>query len=290
MKFECVADGIYLLKIPFNGIWAGVYLVRGEALTLIDSGLDAEGVDGAILPALRKFGAAPSDLDLLLCTHTHGDHIGGHARLKELAPRLRVAATALQREKLADPLACNIAIRRTFPEDSPPPSRHLRGVAVQLCLREGDCADRLCVIPTSGHDDDAVCFFDGRTGTLLTGDSLQQDGTDTQGVGLYMYLDDYRASIRRLMALDAARIVCGHPFRPLGAVAEGKEACKRYLSFCLELTDIYQEEVERFSKEGKTPRACAEALIRARGGKMPEHLFLARYTVREHLKKIQGEV
>ena len=86
VNFEKIAEGLYLLRLPFSGIWAGVYLHVGREVALIDSGPDAQGVDTYILPALRRLGLAPRDITLLLNTHTHGDHVGGHFRLKELCP------------------------------------------------------------------------------------------------------------------------------------------------------------------------------------------------------------
>ena len=59
-RFEEVTDNIWLLKIPFAGIWTGCTLVRrnGRAL-LVDSGADAAGVDNVILPALKEQGLDP---------------------------------------------------------------------------------------------------------------------------------------------------------------------------------------------------------------------------------------
>ena len=83
-RFEKVCPGIFLLKVPFSGLWTGVVLVAGEVNCLIDSAATADDVDAYILPALEKQGLALSDIDWLLNTHSHGDHIGGHARLMEL--------------------------------------------------------------------------------------------------------------------------------------------------------------------------------------------------------------
>lgn len=284
VKFEKMAEGISLLKIPFEGIWVGIYLVEGGERMLIDSGLNAEGIDTYLIPALNERGLKAEDISVLLSTHTHGDHVGGHHRFKELNPNVRVVATKKQSEKLVDPLKYNVLIRQVFPEDSPPPSAHLKGVSVDEILEEGGRIDRLTVLETAGHDSDSVCFYDEKTRTLLTGDSLQQDGTNTQGCGLYMDLAAYRASLRKLMALDIEKIVCGHPFNPLGAIAEGKAQCREYLNFCLELTDLYDDIIKDLRTNGKEPREIATQLIRAREGIVPKHLFLALYTVTQHLK------
>lgn len=89
--FREVQDGIFLLKSPFPPVWSGVTLVRGEELCLIDSGASADVADGVIRPALAELGLGLGDIDWLVSTHCHGDHIGGHARIKELAPQIRTA-------------------------------------------------------------------------------------------------------------------------------------------------------------------------------------------------------
>ncbi len=289
VNFEKIAEGLYLLRLPFSGIWAGVYLHVGREVALIDSGPDAQGVDTYILPALRRLGLAPRDITLLLNTHTHGDHVGGHFRLKELCPHARVACTERGARKLRDPLHYNIAIRQRFPQDSPPPSYGLRGVETDELLSDGQCVDGLRLICTSGHDDDCVCFLHEGSGTLLTGDSVQQNGTDTQGMALYMYLDDYERSLRRLAQLGAEKIVCGHPFNPMGAVAEGSAACREYLESCLALTRRYDAFIRTFFEKSDDMRACAAALIGELGGVLPKHLFLALYTVSEHLKRMKTQ-
>ena len=287
MQFRKITNNLYLLEVPFCGIWTGVCLHIGKKITLIDSGPDSERVDACILPALSALGIGIGDVGLLLNTHTHGDHIGGHFRLKELNPDLQVVSTALGAEKLRDPLRYNIEIRQKFPQDSPAPSYGLKGVETDLILKDGESIDGLMLIETSGHDNDSVCFFETESGTLVTGDSLQQNGTDTQGMALYMYLDDYVNSIRKLQTLDLKKIVCGHPFNPLGAIADGESACREYLKECLALVGKYDDFIRSFYSRRQEIHACARALIRTLHGKEPEHLFLALYTVSEHLKHIQ---
>ena len=55
--------------------------MRGERNFLVDSShLEPEKY---LIPALEEIGMKPGDIDWLLCTHVHGDHIGGHHALHE---------------------------------------------------------------------------------------------------------------------------------------------------------------------------------------------------------------
>ena len=74
-EFEEVLPDTYLLKVPFGPVWTGIILIKGEKNILIDSShLEPESY---LVPALEKLGMKLSDIDWLLNTHVHGDHIGG---------------------------------------------------------------------------------------------------------------------------------------------------------------------------------------------------------------------
>lgn len=281
--FRPVADRINLLEIPFAGIWTGVYLVRHDRNILIDSGLNAEGVDGILVPALNALGLNVTNLDLLLCTHTHGDHIGGHARLRQLGVRT-IGVYEKGCDKLRNPLKYSKLIRAEFPGESAPAPAVLDGVEPDRIFHDGENIDAdLRLIVTPGHDSDCVSFFESSTGTLLTGDSVQGNGTITQGCALYMNLPDYRASLGKLKSLPVKRVVTGHPFLPWerSEIENGKA-----LTDCLELLEKYDTFLN--SETDRDPASLAVKLIRHLNGRVPGKLFLAMYTVREHLRNRNG--
>ncbi len=276
MKFECITENIFLLKTPFGEVWSGVYLVRGTRNILIDSGANAEVVDQVIVPALAETGLSVEDIDLLLCTHTHGDHIGGHRRLKQLG-RMQCGVIESGADKLEDPLKYSRAIRAVFPEYSPAPPPVLRGVKADLIFRGGDLIDSLKIIHTPGHDSDCVCFLDQRSGVLLSGDSLQGNGTAVQGCALYMDLPAYRNSLEKLQREPMVKVVPGHHFLPR-EVSPGQ---------CLELTLLYDKLISEAYRDGMTSDVeLAEYLIREIRGRVPEYLFLPLFTINEHLKYV----
>lgn len=224
---------------------------------------------------------------MLTCTHTHGDHIGGFARMRALGVK-QIAAYIKSVDKIRDPLRYNAEIRRAFPENSPPPSAGLVGTTADAVLADGDLlGGRLELIAAPGHDDDAVCFLDRETGTLICGDSVQLDGTAVQGCGAYMYLADYRRSMARLGAIHAARAILGHPFIPSGDVIEGADAVGRLFDTAIRKTELYRDFVKSRLDAGETDTAAiARQLVDFVGGIQPAHLFLPMYTVREHMKEL----
>ena len=287
MSFDRVSDNVYLLRVPHGGTTTGVILLRGEKNYLIDAAGTAKEVDAYILPALSELSLALSDIECVLCTHTHGDHIGGFYRLRQLGIK-KIAAYTRSVPKILHPMTYNLDIRKAFPENSPPPSSTLVGTTVDLALEDGDVLDgRIELVATPGHDDDTVCIFDRETGALICGDSIQHHGTLVQGCGAYMYLGDYRTSMQKLLRIPAKTVVLGHPFLPHGDVITGEAQIRDFLCDALRTVEAYGAFVQKHYDGGERDLAViATKLVEHIGGVLPTHLFLPLYTVREHVREL----
>jgi len=281
-EFEEVLPDIWLLKVPFSTVWTGVTLLRGEKMFLIDSSADAP--EKYVLPALAKLGVDPASIDWLLDTHCHGDHIGGHAALVARFG-LKTAVIREGAAALADPAAVAVRIRTRFPGNSPAPQSWLKGVTPDRVLVEGESLEgRLFPIHTPGHEADCVCWYDVPTKTIVCGDSLQANGTPTQGIGFYQSLPDYRASLAKLAAFDIENILCGHDYDGLGTCIRGRAAVQQALAACRSYVDLYDAKIREQAAAGELdPVVIANRLIAEVGCGQPQMLFLALYTVTQHL-------
>lgn len=234
-----------------------------------------------------------SDIQYLACTHCHGDHVGGHARIRDLCPSILMVCYTASRDKLADPLKYSRLIRATFPAYSPEAPASLRGVTPDALLDEGGTlAGYLRLVATPGHDTDTVCWLDERSGTLITGDSLQLNGTITQGIALVMDLPGYLTTLKKLKQLPLCRIVAGHDYLPLGSLAEGSDAAAAYIDACASCMDEYAAFLRNAWDLGDhDPASLARRLIAKVGGVMPDFLFLPLYTITQFLESmhVKGE-
>ena len=286
-SFEAILPGTYLLKVPFGPVWTGIALVRGEKNILIDSShLEPETY---LLPALDELGMKIDDIDWLLNTHVHGDHIGGHHALVTRYG-LKTATLASAADALRDPVKVAIRVRTRFPRNSPPPQSYLKGVEPDRLLDEGELLEgRFRVLATPGHDDDCLVWIDTMTGTAFTGDSIQANGTICQGVAFYRDLAAYRQTLAKLSVEPLDNIVCGHDYDGIGGVVTGRGAVADALRFCAERVKVYGVRIAAYVKEGvpveDEPVSLAKRLIHDEGCGMPEKLFLALHTVSEHLKQ-----
>ena len=286
-SFEAILPGTYLLKVPFGPVWTGIVLVRGEKNILIDSShLEPETY---LLPALDELGMKIDDIDWLLNTHVHGDHIGGHHALVTRYG-LKTATLASAADALRDPVKVAVRVRTRFPRNSPPPQSYLKGVEPDRLLDEGELLEgRFRALATPGHDDDCLVWIDTMTGTAFTGDSIQANGTICQGVAFYRDLAAYRQTLAKLSVEPLDNIVCGHDYDGIGGVVTGRGAVADALRFCAERVKVYGVRIAAYVKEGvpveDEPVSLAERLIHDEGCGMPEKLFLALHTVSEHLKQ-----
>lgn len=277
-RFYEVFPNVYLLKVPFGPVWTGVVLLTGEENILIDSAATEVDVETVVIPALQALGV--EKIHYLINTHSHGDHIGGNYRLRQLLD-FKVAAYEGTAPKVQDPVPYAIATRTKFPEYSPAPQCFLKGVKVDVILKDGEIlADRLQVLHTPGHDNDCVCLLDLPTGTLITGDSLQGNGTICQGVGFYKSLPDYLYTLDKLEKTDIQNILCGHDYDGIGYISSQPQ---EVLSYCRSRVDAYGAFIKEHQNE--EPAQIANALIETLGCGMPERLFMALYTVTEHLQE-----
>ena len=149
------------------------FLVAEERLTLIDAGLAGSGP--VIEREIHDLGRSTDELDRIVCTHGHPDHIGGVKELVEAAgaevlihPADLEGVGLTVREALAAPAGASLR-GRLLQAVTPHP-----GTATPLT--DGDILPILGgleVIHTPGHTPGSVCLYARQPRILFTGDVLQ---------------------------------------------------------------------------------------------------------------------
>jgi hydroxyacylglutathione hydrolase len=238
-----VHERIWQIQAPFgpDGL-VMLYVLRGSRLALVDTGVATSPIED-VRPALKDLGLEVGDVEFILNTHGHLDHLGGNFSFKQEAPGAQIHLHADDR-----PFAESHDYHRTFMTEffhqfgrsDQAPAREAfvlkmigeGDAGVDRVLSDGDRIDlgsglELSVIHTPGHTPGSVCFFWESERLLLSGDALQARGSRGGGWPLYFHASSYRRSIDRLLDVPAETLCLGHGFHsalPLNApVRRGTE-------------------------------------------------------------------
>jgi hydroxyacylglutathione hydrolase len=174
-----ISEHIYTTRVSFTAQIPGastiisrfvnLFLVAGKSLNLIDAGV-AGGEDN-IWAMVEESGRNARDIERIILTHAHPDHIGAAKGVKETL-QCKVAASEENVRWIED-------VEAQYRE-RPAPSFHtlvLGSVMVEERLKDGDTLDlgdggSLKVLYTPGHSKGHLAFFHEQDGVLMTGDSV----------------------------------------------------------------------------------------------------------------------
>jgi glyoxylase-like metal-dependent hydrolase (beta-lactamase superfamily II) len=204
-----IAPGVHQVRM----LGADAFLIAEERLTLIDAGMVGSRI--LLERYLRRIGRRLDELERIVCTHGHPDHIGGVTELvrdrDDVAVLIHPDDLFGLHLPLRDALAvADVAERRgriiqflTRPPSDPTP------------ISDGELLPMLGglrVVHTPGHTPGSICLYAPRLRLLFTGDVLQViRGRLTYASAFFSH--DYagaRASVERLAALDVDTIALSH--------------------------------------------------------------------------------
>jgi glyoxylase-like metal-dependent hydrolase (beta-lactamase superfamily II) len=240
LTFEAAAAaGIHRLAIPtpFAVGRVNTYLIEDEPLTLVDSGPNSGRALDELQGRLRERGHSIDDIERILVTHQHIDHIGlvdiiaSHSKAEVAAIEAAIPFVENYAHAAAedDAFAMDLMIRHGIPEEV---ARALGSVSaafrgwgakakITRVLHDGDTLEfrdrTLHVHFRPGHSPSDTIFEDRERKLLLSADHLlghissnplitrpQDGGPRTQALVTYM------ESLRKTRAMDLDLVLPGH--------------------------------------------------------------------------------
>jgi glyoxylase-like metal-dependent hydrolase (beta-lactamase superfamily II) len=237
---QAALGGIHRLPIstPFSVGAVNCYLIEDSPLTLVDTGPNSGKSLDELANQLGERGHSIDDLELIVLTHQHIDHLGLVEILVEHSGA-DVAAIGAAAERLAafdedaeleDQFAVEVMLRNGIPEDVTVAlrsvSRSFRGwgsqVTVTKPLDDSEVLElgerRLEVLHRPGHSPSDTVFWDAERRILLAGDHLLShissnplitrplDGSSRHTQALVTYIESMRAT----QAMPAEIVLSGH--------------------------------------------------------------------------------
>ena len=199
-----ITEHVHALRIPFQvhlptGItlerFVYAFLILGKRICLIDSGVAT--AETVIFEYLETAGRKPEEIDLLVLTHSHPDHIGAAKAIREKTGCL-VAAHEAEKGWIED---VDLQSR-----ERPVPGFHTLvggSVPVGRSLADGDVIElwdghSLKVIHTPGHSAGSICLRYEKDRVLFSADAVPIAGD----IPIYADIFESVRSLRRLKGLN----------------------------------------------------------------------------------------
>ncbi|MDA0768879.1 MAG: MBL fold metallo-hydrolase [Chloroflexi bacterium] len=264
-----IAPGIHQILMDqearpgvYGGVYApNVYLVIGrDKAVFIDT---AYGEDDEVAAHLRLWEEkGKPDIEAIICTHRHGDHIGGAGRLSEVT---------------GGAIACATDERDAIDAD-------LKSGQVGRVFQEGDSIDlggaTLDFIPTPGHTMGSLCIVHRENGVLFSGDMILGTGTTVVSPE-HGDMTSYIESMRKLLTYDGLTMI---------APGHGPIINTPYEKF-QELIDHRLQREEQILKLVSDGTGTVDALLEAIyvGGIHPNLHDTAKNQILSHLAKLERE-
>jgi glyoxylase-like metal-dependent hydrolase (beta-lactamase superfamily II) len=215
-----------------------LWLLRGEPLTLVDTGPHSDEALAALEEQLAANGLAVEDIELLLLTHHHLDHTGLAGTIRERSGA-RVAALdatagwgvgyheqAAAERRFTERLLTAHGVPDRFVADSEPFWAHIIGTSADyvtdVVLADGDeirAGGRILrVVHRPGHSTSDTLFVDDSSREAFVGDHLlaqitsgaEATESELPGGGRRRALFDYLTGLRLTVAMQLRTCYSGH--------------------------------------------------------------------------------
>jgi glyoxylase-like metal-dependent hydrolase (beta-lactamase superfamily II) len=217
---------------------AASYLLsdKGEAAFIENNTAKAQPY---LLRGMEEAGIPPEAVRWIIITHLHFDHAGGTSALVEQCPNATVLAHPRAVRHLVDPSRLVASAMRVYGEEEferlygrirPIAADRVRPIEDNESVELGE--HRLTFPHTRGHANHHFCIHDSVERAVYTGDTFGVEYRKSRP-SLKPFLlcsaaptdfdpDEARASVRRILALEPARLYLTH-FGALDDVAGGAE-------------------------------------------------------------------
>jgi glyoxylase-like metal-dependent hydrolase (beta-lactamase superfamily II) len=193
---------------------ADAFLIAEERLTLIDAGMVGSRL--LLERYLRRIGRRLDELERIICTHGHPDHIGGLGELVRDRDDVEVLIHPDDLAGLQQPLSAALARSEDGAARRVRLIQYLtRTPAHTVPVQDSEVLPLLGglqVVHTPGHTPGSICLYAARHRLLFTGDVLQVvRGRLTYASAFFSHdFAGARASVERLAALDVKTIALSH--------------------------------------------------------------------------------
>jgi ribonuclease/clavin/mitogillin len=244
---------------PFTGPGTNTYIIgTGRRPLLLDTGIGVPRWAENLPRGLREL-ANTDELERVVLTHAHQDHIGGVKDVTRIFGRLEV-------------------VKKPWPTPGPDGAAGTPITAIDDGAAVTTEGAKLSAVFTPGHAPDHLCYYLSEEKALFTGDVILGAGTTVipDGTG---DLGQYMESLRRLLALDVERIYPAHG----PVIRNAREKISEYIAH----RELRERQIIGALRNGPLE---VTAIVKRIYTDVPEFLHpAAAQSVRAHLRKLLSE-
>jgi len=230
-----VAKDVFRIEIPvpFGVKYVNAYLIDSGVLCLIDPGPKTDEAFNVLDRALRKLGVSLEDVERLIFTHRHVDHVGMGNRIKMISnaetyihETEKNAASNFYEEfdKTMESVLTPVAeagvpkhILEKMPEYYGIIKEVCEPVEIDKALKDGDTLDfggiSLSVVHCPGHSIGSICLYENERRLLFTGDHILKEITPNpfaSGLSEHATLKRYLDSLKKVEKILVETGLPGH--------------------------------------------------------------------------------
>jgi len=243
------------------------YLIySSNEILVIDPGSPYEDEQRALAAGVDDLMAANRAVREIVLTHVHPDHVAGVNALNDHLEKKTGARVPVAAHRLTAELLNQFTVDRHIEDDD-------------VLVLNGEPKIKLRAMHTPGHARGHLCFYDGRTGALLSGDNVVGFGSvliDPADGNMRHYLD----SLERMRSLPNLSVLFpGHG----PAVGNPREKIDEYISHRLQREELVLAAV----REGHA--SPAEIVARAYTDVPQKAHAMAERAVLAHLEKLAAD-
>jgi endoribonuclease LACTB2 len=244
---------------PFTGPGTNTYIIgTGRRPLLLDTGIGVAKWAENLPRGLREL-ANTEELERIVLTHAHQDHIGGVKDVVRMFGRLEV-------------------VKKPWPTSGPDAVAGAPITSIDHGTVVATEGATLNAVFTPGHAPDHLCYYLSEEKALFTGDVILGAGTtvipdETGDLGQYMN------SLRRLLDLDVERIYPAHG----PVIHNARQKISEYIAH----RELRERQIIGALRDGPLE---VIAIVKRIYTDVPEFLHpAAAQSVRSHLRKLLNE-
>jgi glyoxylase-like metal-dependent hydrolase (beta-lactamase superfamily II) len=290
--------GAYCIKSLFEGRNLFQYLLVGDNVVLVDTGIDTTP-ERAIFPHLDALRLKPARLTLAIITHPDVDHQGGNHAIKRISPGTWLACGEADRTLVEDPQTLYDVRYNFMREESdvgfeaqPMPEAGL-AQSMDITFSGGErirLSDdwQVEVLHVPGHSHGHLALYDRKNRAVFAGDAIHGRGCPKAGGGMaipvtYYYVDVYLSTLRYFESLEIDALYSGH-----WPIMRGEET-RDFIADSRRTVDLFDRVILGSlakSPPGLTLKELIDAVSNAVGDWPKESWQLAMFPVKGHLDRL----